>query len=42
MRTSGTLVKDLPKEPPCKTKAELEKEMGLGDESDEEDVGDDE
>ena len=37
LQRGGTLVKDLPKRPPRKTRAELEKEMGLGDESDDED-----
>ena len=38
LRGEGTLVKNLPKRPSRKTRAELEKEMGLGDESD---LGDD-
>jgi hypothetical protein len=41
LQEGGTLVKNLPKRPLRKTRAELEKEMGLGDESDDEDLGND-
>lgn len=42
LRRSGTRVKDLPKRPQRKTRAELATAMGLGNESDDEDVSDDE
>jgi hypothetical protein len=41
LRGGGTKIKDLPKRPCIQKKADLEKEMGLVDESDEEDGDED-
>jgi len=40
LQGGGTRVKNLPKRPSRKTRAELEKEIGLGNESDDEDLAD--
>jgi len=40
LQGGGTHVKNLPKRPSRKTRADLEKEIGLGNENDDEDLAD--